>query len=224
MTGPREPLALPSRLYAIVDADACAAAGYDVVEFTDVLLGEGVRLLQLRAKQAPPRDVLGWADAIAARVHAIPGALFVINDRADVALAAGVPHVHVGQDDLAPVDVRNLLGPHGVIGLSTHTPTQVEEALQAPIDYVAVGPVFGTVTKDTGYDPVGLDLVRHASAAAAAARATRGRTPVVAIGGITPDTCGSVIQAGADAVAVIGGLLEGHPAAAVRRFRNALGE
>lgn len=221
MTAPREPLALPSRLYAIVDADACAAAGHDLVEFVDVLLGEGVRLLQLRAKHAAPRDVLTWADAIAARVHGVPGTLFVVNDRADVALAAGVPHVHVGQDDLAPADVRELLGPRGVIGLSTHTPEQVVVACAAPVDYIAVGPVFGTTTKDTGYAPVGVDLVRQASAAA---RGADPRRPLVAIGGITPETCGHVIEAGADAVAVISGLLEGHPAAAVRRYRRALGE
>lgn len=226
--------ALPSRLYAIVDATAAAHAGWPVVDLACAYLDSGVRLLQLRAKDASTRDVLHWTDALAARVHATPGALLVTNDRVDVALAAGVPNVHVGQDDLAPADVRALVGPDGLVGLSTHTPAQIAAACAAPIDYLAVGPVFGTATKATGYDPVGLALVSHAAEAAARAAtqtaaqpATPGATPrpVVAIGGISAARCAEVVAAGASAVAVIGGLLEGgDPAAAVRRYLVALGE
>src|SRR5690606_14680985 len=122
------------------DADVCAAAGYGVVDYARLLLGEGVRLLQLRGKHAPSRDLLRWVDAIALRVHDVAGALLVTNDRADVALAAGVPHVHVGQDDLGPVDVRALVGADGVVGLSTHTPEQMAAAVREPIDYMAIGP------------------------------------------------------------------------------------
>lgn len=218
MTG--RPRLLPSRLYAIADADACASAGYDVVEFAGLLLGAGVRLLQLRAKHASPRDMLRWADALVLRVREHPGTVFVVNDRVDVALAAGTPHVHVGQDDISAEDSRALVGASGIVGLSTHTPSQIDAACAAPVDYLAVGPVFGTATKDTGYPPVGLDLVRRASSAAAGSQRPR---PVVAIGGITVERCAEVIGAGADAVAVIGGLVQGgDPVAAVRRYRAAL--
>lgn len=215
--------AIPSRLYAIVDADAAAHAGWGVVDLAGAYLDNGVRLLQLRAKHAPGRDVLRWTDEIGARIRRTnPDALLVTNDRVDVALAASLPFVHVGQDDLSPDDVRALVGQDGIVGLSTHTVEQVARACAAPIDYLAVGPVFGTRTKDTGYDAVGLDLVRHAAAAAAIAR--RPSLPVVAIGGISAERCAQVIEAGAAAVAVIGGLLDGDPGAAVRRYLTALGE
>lgn len=197
-------------------------AGWDVVDLAAVYADSGVRLLQLRAKDLPARDVLRWTDAIAARLRAYPGTVLITNDRVDVALAAGVPNVHVGQDDLSPDDVRALVGPEGLVGLSTHTPDQIAGACAMPIDYLAVGPVFGTRTKVTGYEAVGLDLVRHAAHVAAAAVR---RLPVVAIGGITAERSAAVIEAGASAVAVIGGLLDaGDPAGAVRRYLSALGE
>lgn len=211
---------LPSRLYALVDADASARVGWDVVSLAAAYLDAGARLLQLRAKRATGRDVLRWTDAIAARLSSYAGAMLVTNDRVDVALAASLPCVHVGQDDLSPHDVRTLLGPAGLVGLSTHTPAQISGACAAPIDYLAVGPVYGTTSKSTGYQPVGLDLVREAAATAAGVA-----LPVVAIGGISADRCAEVIEAGASAVAVIGGLLEdGDPAAAVRRYLTALAE
>lgn len=205
-----------------MDASVATHAGWDVVDLAVRCLDSGVRLLQLRAKDASGRDVLRWTDAIAARVGTYPGTLLITNDRVDVALAAGVPNVHVGQDDLTPVDVRALVGPAGVVGLSTHTTSQVASACAMPIDYLAIGPVFDTRTKATGYEAVGLDLVRHAAAAAAQASAPR---PVVAIGGITADRAGEVIEAGAAAVAVIGGLVaEGDPSAAIRRYLTAVGD
>lgn len=205
-----------------MDASVATHAGWDVVDLAVRCLDSGVRLLQLRAKDASGRDVLRWTDAIAARVGTYPGTLLITNDRVDVALAAGVPNVHVGQDDLTPVDVRALVGPAGVVGLSTHTTSQVASACAMPIDYLAIGPVFDTRTKATGYEAVGLDLVRHAAAAAAQASAP---LPVVAIGGITADRAGEVIEAGAAAVAVIGGLVaEGDPSAAIRRYLTAVGD
>ena len=147
------------------------------------------------------------------------GARLIVNDRADVARLAGADGVHVGQDDLTPADVRRLLDPGCIVGLSTHTTEQLERAIDAPVDYVAIGPVFQTVTKDTGYDPVGLAMVRAASAIAA-----RRRLPLVAIGGITLDRARSVFDAGAASVAVIGDLLEGgDPERRVRAFIRALG-
>lgn len=192
-----------------------------MVDLAAAYVDSGARFLQLRAKEAAGRDVLRWTDAIAERMRRTHAdAILVTNDRVDVALAASVPFVHVGQDDLPPDDVRALVGPDGMVGLSTHTIAQVARACAAAIDYLAVGPVFGTQTKATGYDPVGLDLVRLATETAAS-----DPLPVVAIGGITVDRCADVIEAGASAVAVIGGLLEaGDPGAAVRRYLTALGE
>lgn len=210
---------LPSRLYAIVDADAAAAAGWTVPDLADAYLQAGVRLLQLRAKQAHGRDLLTWTEAVAAAAG--PDAWLIVNDRVDVALAAGTRHVHVGQHDL-PVDaVRMLLGQAAVVGLSTHTPAQIAEACRLPLDYLAVGPVFGTHTKATGYAPVGLALVEDGRRQADAA----GGLPVVAIGGITLERSAAVMAAGATAVVVIGDLLStGAPEARARAFLRALGE
>ena len=126
----------------------------------------------------------------------------IVNDRVDLALMSGAAGVHVGQDDLTPSAARRLLGPGAVVGYSTHTPAQIEAASLDPVTYIAIGPVFGTQTKATEYEPVGLDLV------AAAARLSRG-LPVVAIGGITLQTAPAVIAAGASGVAVIGDLFVG---------------
>lgn len=209
---------LPSRLYAIVDADVAAGAGWRVPDLADAYLQAGVRLLQVRAKAAGGRDVLAWVDAIAARAPA--DAWVVVNDRVDVALAAGTRHVHLGQEDLPVGDARRLVGPDAVIGLSTHTPRQVADGCRKPVDYLAVGPVFGTRTKDTGYAPVGPTLVADAARQARAVG-----VPLVAIGGVTLESAPVVIEAGADAVVVISDLLaDGNPGARARAFLHALGE
>jgi len=151
---------LPSRLYAIVDAEVAARARWRVPDLADAYLQAGVRLLQLRAKDAAARDVLAWTEAIAQRAGA--NSWIIVNDRVDVALAAGTRHVHLGQDDLPVEYARALLGPDAVIGVSTHTSAQIADACRAPVDYFAVGPIFGTRTKDTGYAPVGTPLVSEA--------------------------------------------------------------
>ena len=182
------------------------------------MLAAGARLLQLRAKSSPSGLALSLATAIAAEARRA-GALFLLNDRADLAVLAGAGGVHVGQDDLAPADARLVTGPAAVVGLSTHTPAQVAAAVGAPVDYLAVGPVYDTGTKETGYAAVGLDLVR----AVAAAAAPHG-LPVVAIGGITLDTAPDVLAAGATSVAIISDLLAaGDPAARVRAYIERLG-
>lgn len=146
------------------------------------------------------------------------GARVIVNDRADVARLADAAGVHVGQDDLAPPYVRQLLGPDRIIGLSTHSITQVDAAIQQPIDYVAVGPIFGTASKDTGYDAVGLTLVKEA-----AERARVRGLDVVAIGGITLDRAEDVLRAGATSVAIISDLLStGDPRARVRQYLDKL--
>lgn len=137
-----------------------------------------------------------------------------MNDRADIARLSGAAGVHIGQDDLAPAQARAVLGPNAVVGLSTHTAEQVDRALREPIDYLAVGPIFGTGTKATGYEPVGVEAVREA-----AVKASAQHVPVVAIGGITLERSRSVLEAGAGSVAVISDLLSGgDPAARVREF------
>ena len=195
--------------------DTAARAGWEALDLAQALLDGGATLIQLRAKQLASGPFLDLCDRVVslARRH---GASVVVNDRADLARLSGAAGVHVGQDDLAPQDARNLLGPDAIVGLSTHTLAQVELAVAAPVTYVAVGPVFGTMTKATGYDPVGLTLVSDA------ARLIHPR-PLVAIGGITLETAARVVGAGASAVAVIGDLLTGgDPAGRVRAYLAAL--
>jgi thiamine-phosphate pyrophosphorylase len=211
----------PSRLYAIVDAAAAFAAGWTVPDLADAYLQAGVRVIQLRAKDAPAREVLAWLDRLAASAG---DAWIITNDRVDLALVAGTRHVHLGQDDLPVADARALLGPDAVIGLSTHTPAQVDAALGTSIDYVAVGPVYGTATKATGYDPVGTALVADARARIEGHPDGAG-LPLVAIGGITLERAPTVIEAGASAVVVISDLLQGgDPGARARAYLHALGE
>lgn len=148
------------------------------------------------------------------------GALVVVNDRADIARLSGADGVHLGQDDLAPSAARRILGGAAIVGLSTHSLEQVHAAIAASITYVAVGPVFGTGTKDTGYDTVGTSFV---TSAAESLKTGGVDLPVVAIGGITLERAPLVIGAGATAVAVISDLLStGNPEGRVREYLRAL--
>jgi thiamine-phosphate pyrophosphorylase len=177
----------------------------------------GALFLQVRAKQAAGGALLDAVRSIVDRA-ASAGALVVVNDRADVARLAGAQGVHVGQTDLAPRAVRAIVGLEAIVGLSTHTPEQYGRAVLEPIDYVAIGPAFGTTTKDTGHEAVGLDGIRSAASVAG-----RHDLPLVAIGGITLNRAPSVIEAGARAVAVISDLLvTGDPATRVRDYLRAL--
>jgi len=204
-------------LYCILDTTLALERGHDPVDLARRFFDGGARLLQLRAKGAPAGQLLAWADAIAAEARAA-GATFIVNDRADIALMAGDHGVHVGQEDLPPSAVRRAAAGKALeVGLSTHTAAQIAAAAREPVDYIAIGPVFGTGTKETGYEPVGLEMVE------AAVRASAGR-PVVAIGGITLQHAPSVITAGAASVAVISDLLaSGDPEARVRAYLAALG-
>jgi thiamine-phosphate pyrophosphorylase len=145
------------------------------------------------------------------------GAMVIINDRADITTLAEAPGLHIGQTDLSPADARTVIGPSSILGLSTHTREQWKQALGEPISYVAIGPVFGSVTKQTGYDAIGLTTVTQVATAASA----KG-LPTVAIGGITIENAVSVIGAGAASVAVISDLLEGDPEKRCREFLHAL--
>jgi thiamine-phosphate pyrophosphorylase len=154
------------------------------------------------------------------------GALVVVNDRADIARLACAGGVHVGQDDVPPSGVRAVVGSRAVVGLSTHTLAQLSDALAQPVSYVAVGPVYGTLTKDTGRAPVGLGHVAAAALTATQATMTTRAAPVVpivAIGGVTLDRAAATIDAGAAAVAVISDLLStGDPARRVGEFLRVL--
>jgi thiamine-phosphate pyrophosphorylase len=204
-------------LYCILDTALAIEQGYAPVDLARRFFDGGAQLLQLRAKDAPAGQLLAWADAIcaAARVHQ---ARVFINDRADIALMSGAHGVHVGQDDVPPRAIRNAAAGAALeIGLSTHTAAQISAAANEPIDYIAIGPVFGTATKATGHAPGGLELVQTAATGSA------GR-PVVAIGGITLASAPSVLRAGASVVAVISDLLStGDPSARVQEYLKALG-
>lgn len=197
------------RLYPILDIDLCRERRLEPLAVLAAFLAGGARFLQLRDKTASSAERLRCAGDVVARAHAA-GARLIVNDRVDIARLSGADGVHVGQDDLPVEDARRILGPDAVIGLSTHDEAQIEEAARTSATYIAVGPIYGTATKDTGYTARGLDLVRRA--------ALTGR-PVVAIGGITLDRVDEVLAAGASSVAVISDLLTGgDPAARVRAF------
>lgn len=205
---------LRARLHAIVDVHAASKAGWAPLDLSKSFLDGGARVLQLRAKELPSGPFLELADALVALAGDYE-AIVIVNDRVDVARLSGADGVHVGQEDLPPATAREQLGASAVVGFSTHTVTQIEAALREPISYVAVGPVFGTATKETGYAAVGLDLV------SAAARLS-GPLPVVAIGGVTLANARSAIDAGASVVAVISDLLVGDPAERVKAFLRIL--
>ncbi len=186
-----------------------------MTDLARAFLDGGAPLIQIRAKSLPSGVFLKLCDDIVAdaQPYKIP---IIVNDRADLALMSGAAGTHVGQDDLAPASVRQLLGPAAIVGYSTHTTVQLAAAAREPVTYLAIGPVFGTRTKATGYDAVGLGMVSEA------ARLSKG-IPVVAIGGITLETAPAVIAAGASAVAVISDLVgHGDPGGRVAAFVRAL--
>ena len=208
-----------SRLNAILDDDAATAAGRDLLELAAAYLDGGATFVQLRAKQRSSAWLLETAETLVA-MGKTSGARIIVNDRADVARLADAAGVHVGQNDLAPGAVRRLIGPDRIVGLSTHNVDQLDHAVQQPIDYVAVGPIFGTASKNTGYDAVGLRLVEDA-----AKRARPRGLQVVAIGGITLDRAADVIRAGATSVAIISDLLTtGDPRGRVSQYLDRLAQ
>lgn len=207
-------MALP-RLQVILDVEASRAAGWSLADLTDAFLDGGATWMQVRGGGTPSGPLLDICDDVVGRAHA-RGALVIVNDRPDLARLSGADGAHVGQTDLPPAAARHILGPDAILGWSTHTVTQIDAAAAEPLTYVAVGPVFGTRTKDTGYTAVGLDLVSEAARRA-------GARPVVAIGGITLESAPAVIAAGAAAVAAISDLLAGgRPADRVAAYLRAL--
>ena len=198
------------RLYPIVDA-SCFPDDRALFQFAEELLSAGATLLQYRNKAGSPRQMLSQARQL--RRIAGERVRWIMNDRADLCLAAGFDGVHVGQDDLPPEAVRRIVGKALWVGVSTHNPEQLRGADESDADYVAIGPVFATASKANPDPVVGLEGVR-------AARALT-RKSLVAIGGITRSNARSVIEAGADAVAVISDLLL-DPRHAVEEFQRLL--
>lgn len=206
----------PSKLYAILDVDAVTARGFVPLRVLDVWLDAGLRLLQLRAKNLAAGPMLELADAIASRCRAV-GAVFIVNDRADIAAMTAADGVHLGQDDLPPDAARAVVGPKAWIGRSTHTAAQVEAACGEPITYLAIGPVFSTQSKANPDPIVGIDGVRRT-----AERARLAGLPVAAIGGVTLERAANVLDAGAAAVVVLSDLLVEPLDGRVRAYLRAL--
>ena len=198
------------RLYPILDATSFpnAAAMFAAAE---ELTAAGITLLQYRNKQGTARQMLDQARELRARLA--PTVKLIMNDRADLCLAAAFDGLHVGQDDLSPEAARKIIGPTRWLGVSTHNPEQLSEADKTSADYLAIGPVFSTTSKVNPDPVVGLAGVRRARELT--------RKPLVAIGGITPANARSVIDAGADAIAVISGLLP-DPRKSVEEFFEVL--
>jgi thiamine-phosphate pyrophosphorylase len=198
------------RLYGLVDG---RESPDEFEGFVQTLCEAGVQALQLRDKELSDRELVGRAKRLAAVCHQY-GALSIVNDRPDIALVAGADGVHVGQDELSVKDCRSVLGPRGLIGVSTHSIEQARAAVLDGADYLGVGPIFPSGTKSFVQFP-GLDLVRQVAAEIA--------LPAFAIGGITPVNVGEVFAAGLQRVAVAGAVTGvSDPAAAVRSLKDAL--
>ena len=197
-TGELRPMIVVPRLYAIVDAAAFPDASA-LGTYAQELMAGGVRLFQYRNKSGNARQMLEQARELKRRLGTL--VKLIMNDRADLCVAAELDGVHVGQDDLSPQGARQVIGPGLWLGVSTHNPEQVKEANTTSADYLAIGPVFATASKEKPDPVVGLEGVRRARALT--------RKPLVAIGGITRGNCQSVMDAGADCVAVLSDLAQG---------------
>ncbi len=183
------------RLYCIVHS-ALFASTAELVHFSTELIGAGCTLVQYRNKNDSARVMLEQARKVK---QLGSSTRLIMNDRADLCLAADFDGVHVGQDDLPPESVRKIIGPDRWLGVSTHSPEQLREADLTSADYLAIGPVFATSSKDKPDPVIGLEGMRRARELT--------RKPLVAIGGITRANAASVIDAGADCIAVISDLL-----------------
>src|SRR6202140_271445 len=199
-----------SPFYAILDT-SCFADSQALFSTAEELLTGGVTLLQYRNKSGDAREMLEQARELKRRVGG--SVKLIMNDRADLCLAAGFDGVHVGQEDLSPEGARKVIGERLWLGVSTHNPEQVAEADKTSADYIAIGPVFSTMSKANPDPVIGLEGVQNARALT--------RKPLVAIGGINRANCRSVIDAGADSVAVISELMR-EPRKSVEEFFRVL--
>jgi thiamine-phosphate pyrophosphorylase len=199
------------RLYAILDV-SCFAGRSALLSAAEELAAGGCTLLQYRNKTGNPRQILEDAKGLKRLLG--DSIKLIMDDRADLAVAAGFDGVHVGQDDLSAEGARKVIGEQLWLGVSTHNPDQIREADRTSATYVAIGPVFATASKANPDPVVGLEGVRKARALT--------RKPLVAIGGITRANARSVIEAGADSVAVISDLLR-EPRKSAEEFLRILG-
>ena len=183
------PILVPSRIGSGTLAESC--------EFALELVAGGATLIQLREKEASAKEILRLAREL--RRLLPENVALILNDRPDVAIAAHVNGVHLGQDDIPPEAARRIVGPEGLIGVSTHNLEQLKAAHETSANYLAIGPVFTTTSKENPDPVIGIEGVRQARVLS--------RKPLVAIGGITLQNCQFVIDAGADSVAVISELL-----------------
>ena len=184
------------RLYAILDISRFPDS-QALFSTAEELLAGGVTLLQYRNKSGNAGEMLEQSRVLRRRLGS--SVKLIMDDRADLCVAAGFDGVHVGQEDLSPAGARKVIGERLWLGVSTHNPEQVKEADKTSADYVAIGPVFSTSSKANPDPVIGLEGVRTARALT--------RKPLVAIGGINRANCRSVIEAGADSVAVISDLM-----------------
>lgn len=188
------------RLYAIVDVSCFAAplrTTAAIAEYASDLAAGSATLIQYRNKVGTTREMLSHARELRRALG--DSVKLIVNDRADICIAAGFDGVHVGQDDLSPEGARLVIGADKILGVSSHNLEQLKEADAGPADYIAFGPVFATSSKRNPDAVVGLEGIRAARAAT--------KKPLVAIGGITRANACSIIEAGADSVAVIADLL-----------------
>jgi thiamine-phosphate pyrophosphorylase len=205
-------------LYPILDADTLGVALGDPGELLQAVCAQalalaegGCTLMQYRPKSLNAREALAQARELR---RLLPGVTLIMNDRADLCLASGFDGVHVGQEDLSPEGARLVVGAERFVGLSTHNTGQINSALAKPVDYVAIGPVFTTSSKQNPDPVVGVAGVSEARRL----RDESGKTlPLVAIGGITRANAEAVLKAGADAVAVISDI-SGSPKESAREF------
>jgi len=179
-------------IYPITDI---VLSGLSHAEQVEQLAAGGADLIQLRDKESSPREFYEQAVAAVAAARRLHVRL-VINDRVDIALAAGADGVHLGQDDLSPAEARKLLGNNSIIGFSTHSIEQAKRAVELPVDYIAIGPIFATRTKKNAEPAVGIEGLK-------AVRQAIDPMPLVAIGGINAENIAEVLQNGADSAAVI---------------------
>lgn len=198
------------RLYAIIDASFFPDTAA-LLAFAAELRAAGVTLLQYRNKRDNARHILSQVRELRRKLE---DARLIMNDRADLCLAGGLDGVHVGQEDLSVEGARRVVGERLWVGISTHVPEQVREAGASSADYVAVGPVYPTSTKANPDLVIGLEGVKMARSLTS--------KPLVAIGGITRQNCRSVLEAGADSVAVISDLLDA-PGKSAEEFLRRLG-
>lgn len=200
------------KLYPITDA---RLSGLSHAEQVRRLCAGGATFIQLREKHLAPREFYKEAEAALQVAHS-NGARLIINDRVDIALALTADGVHLGQDDLPPARARELLGARAIIGFSTHNIEQARVAALLPVDYLAIGPIFETSSKENPEAVVGPDGLHRV-------RQIIGEIPLVAIGGIKRDNVREVLKAGADSVAVIS-LLLANPPQIEERTRQILAE